>query len=83
MIETIKNFLLMIIPRFIEDDVAIQLTGDGWYEIICSMKHIAPDEQFSGWIHLDSVFTWFNVAAFTTTGEEQINPWNSWKGFKK
>lgn len=67
------EFILLFIPRYTTDEVALKDTGDG-YDIICSMADLAPDEKFDAVATLN-IFTWFG-RAWPVVGEKiDVRPW--------
>lgn len=65
--------LLFCIPRFITEDVALELTDEGDYEIVCSMSDIEPGERFDGVVEVTSLaFMWW---AYAPQINGEVRPW--------
>ena len=73
--KTLFNLLLMLIPRFTTDEVALIDTGDS-YDIVCSMDDIEEGEVYDAVAKIN-IFTWFG-RAWPVTGEEvSVRPWST------
>lgn len=69
---TLKQALIALVPRFVTEDVALELSDDG-YHPVCSMEFVEPGERFDGVITVRS-FTWFGVCCFGKAMSE-VRPW--------
>ncbi|WP_273761552.1 hypothetical protein [Aeromonas hydrophila] len=72
MTEFMKYLMDLLVPRFITEDVALELLEDG-YHPVCSMDDVRPGERFDGIVAMRS-FTWLHVALFPRIVGE-VRPW--------
>lgn len=72
MMEILHHLMDLLVPRFITEDVALELTEDGYYPV-CSMADVRHGERFDAIVAMRS-FTWLNVAIFPRIVGE-VRPW--------
>lgn len=62
------KYLLMLIPRFIEDYVVGEMVNGVYFQPECSIAYVEEHEKFSCMVKV-KVFTWFNFSFPTGHGE--------------
>lgn len=77
--ETIKYWLLFFVPRFVEEDFAVQII-DGDVEAIGLAKNVDEEDRkyTDGFIHVESVLKVFGLVFVTTYGSEPVMPWSKY-----
>ena len=63
LLEAVLYVLDMAIPRFVDDEVALELVDEDEYYPVCRLKYVEPDERFDG-ICTIRVFNLFGFALF-------------------
>ncbi|WP_368216629.1 hypothetical protein [Aeromonas sp. R2-3] len=72
-IKALAIFIIdLLTPRYITEDVAIELRDDGYYPV-CSMADIEEGERFDGVVAMRS-FTWLGVA-WPSKLVGEVRPW--------
>lgn len=76
MITMVKSTILFFIPHFITEDVAVQLTADGYLPVI-SMDAVEGGEVFDGVVTMRSIAFLFWAFPFGTVGD--VRAWEHLK----
>ncbi len=58
-----NKFLDIIIPRFIEEKVAIVINEDNQYEVLCCEKDLLPNDEYD-FLATAKSFNFFGFALF-------------------